>query len=351
MSELPTHNKRYLSLRFTIWFGVILIYTTVFVASFIWFYHYASERVLNLITEDLSQTIQGVVKGMNAVDAFVTLYEDEKTSNPLCDPKSERAGYYPDNPLYWQHVTWLKSMEDVEPQARVYTYVKGEKPGEVIMIGSSGAVKNPQEGFKFCQSYISKTTRIYEGLSERVDVWKPYKDADGEWITTYSPIKQGDRIVGAIGVDIKASYVRDVQGGIIRNGLFAFVILYVLIFVLVYLMTGIVTRPIVKLAEVSQQIGEGNYDQDLDTINSNKNWQDEIDTLINTFKIMIGKVAQREQNLRVRVQQLEIMIDESKREKQVQEIVDSDFFQDLQQKAQAVRNRDKDAKKNMDKDK
>jgi len=156
MSELPTRNKRYLSLRFTIWLGTILIYTVVFVASFIWFYHYTSERVLNMITADLSQTIQGVVKGMNAVDAFVTLYDEEKTNNPLCDPKSERAGYYPDNPLYWQHVNWLKTMEDVEPQARVYTYVKGEKPGEVIMIGSSGAVKDPREGFKFCQRVTSR---------------------------------------------------------------------------------------------------------------------------------------------------------------------------------------------------
>ena len=110
-------------------------------------------------------------------------------------------------------------------------------------------------------------------------------------------------------------------------------------------MSGIVTGPIVKLAGVSQQIGDWNYDQDLDVISSSNRWQDEIDTLINTFKIMIGKVAEREQSLRARVQQLEIMIDESKRDKQVQEIVESDFFRDLQRKAQAVRDRDREAKK------
>ena len=115
-------------------------------------------------------------------------------------------------------------------------------------------------------------------------------------------------------------------------------------------MAGVVTKPIVNLAEVSQQIGDGNYDQDLDTLTGGQKWEDEIDTLVNTFKIMIGKVAKREKNLRERVQQLEIMIDEGKRDKQVQEIVDSDFFRDLQQKAQAVRDRDKEAQKKKKKD-
>jgi hypothetical protein len=42
------------------------------------------------------------------------------------------------------------------------------------------------------------------------------------------------------------------------------------------------------------------------------------------------------------------MIDEGKREKQVQEIVDSDFFRDLQVKAQRVRDRDDQAKMKKD---
>lgn len=345
MTESTPQKKRYLSLRFKIWFVFIIIFTPVFVASYIWFYLYTSERVLNSISENLVDTIEGTVKGMD-INGFVTLYEEERANNPLCQPGPDgQKGYYPENPLYWEHVNWLKAVEDLEPQARLYTYVKGDNPGEIIAIGSSGAVKNPQEGFKFCEGYTSKTTKIYEGLSHRVDVWTPYKDSFGEWITTYMPIEQNGKIVGAIGVDILASYVREVQAGIIRNGVIAFVIAYALIFALVYLMSGIVTGPIVKLAGVSQQIGDGNYNQDLDAITSSGKMEDEIDTLVNTFKIMIGKVAERERNLRDRVQQLEIMIDEGKREQQVKEIVDSDFFRDLQQKAQAVRNRDKNAKK------
>ncbi len=47
----------------------------------------------------------------------------------------------------------------------------------------------------------------------------------------------------------------------------------------------------------------------------------------------------REQNLRVEIQQLRIEIDEAHRQKQVSEIVDTDFFQDLRAKAQNLRNR------------
>lgn len=336
-------KKRYLSLRVKIWFAFILIFTPVFVASYIWFYLYTSEKVLDSISEDLVQTIEGSIKGMD-IGGFARLYEEESANNSLCPPQAgEENGYYPDNPLFWEHVTWLSAIGDIEPQARLYTYIKGEKPGEVISIGSSGALWDPPAGFKFCESYISETTRIYEGLMNRVDVWEPYEDPFGEWITTYMPIHdESGTIVGAIGVDILASYVQDVQSEIVRNGMIAFVISYLLIFGLVFLMSGIVTRPLVALATVSQEIGDGNYDQDLDALGSTGNWEDEIDILSNTFKIMIGKVAEREQKLRKRVHQLEIIVDRTKRDEEVKDIVDSDFFQELQIKVKTMRQRFKD---------
>ena len=49
--------------------------------------------------------------------------------------------------------------------------------------------------------------------------------------------------------------------------------------------------------------------------------------------------AEREKSLRARVQQLEIMVDRSKLDKQVSEIVDSDFFQELQTKVRGMRDR------------
>lgn len=325
----------------------MLIFTPVFVASYVWFYLYTSSKVLGNISENLVDTVDGAIAGMNITD-FVQLYESERANNPICPPESaaEENGYYPfENDLYLTHVRWLDTIGKLNPNARLYTYVKGDAPGEVIGIGSSGALWDEPAGFKFCQSYTSDTTRIYEGLSQRVDVWEPYTDDFGEWITTYMPIiDENGMVIGAIGVDILASYVHEVQGEIVRNGVIAFIVSYLIVFGLVYLMSGIVTKPLITLASVSAQIGEGKYDQDLDKMRGKERWLDELDTLTNTFKIMIQKVAEREKTLRKRVKQLEIIVDNTKRQDEVNQIVESDFFQELQTKVKTMRRRFNDGK-------
>jgi methyl-accepting chemotaxis protein len=345
-SSEPVKKRRYVSLRVKIWIGFILIFTPVFIASYYWFYQYTSERVLKSISDQLVDTVNGSIKGMD-VDSFVKLYQDESANNPACSPSTGNAkGYYPDtNPLYIAHENWLLTIQQIAPHTRIYTYVKGPNAGDIVAIGSTGYFRTPRGGFKFCELYNSKgKTRIADGLSARVDRWTVYNDSFGSWITTYAPIpdKTG-KIVGAIGVDISADYVSQVKQGILVSGAIAFVISYILIFFLVYLMSGIVTKPIVSLAEVAKDIGEGHYDQEWDQVEQARDaFRDEIDTLTSVFQAMVDKVAEREKSLRARVAQLEILIDHSKLESQVQEIVDSDFFQDLKSKVQDMRSRFKD---------
>jgi GAF domain-containing protein len=52
----------------------------------------------------------------------------------------------------------------------------------------------------------------------------------------------------------------------------------------------------------------------------------------------------REQGLRREIQQLRIEIDEAKRQKEVTEIIETDFFQDLQAKARTIRERGRRSK-------
>ena len=60
------------------------------------------------------------------------------------------------------------------------------------------------------------------------------------------------------------------------------------------------------------------------------------------FDVMIDKVYEREKSLRDRVQQLEIIIDSQQRDEELDEIVSTDFFQDLKSKASRLK---KDPKK------
>jgi methyl-accepting chemotaxis protein len=233
-------------------------------------------------------------------------------------------------------------VQNISPNTKLYTYVKGPGQGDIIAIGSTGYFREPRGGFKFCEIYNSGgKTQIADGLNRRVDRWTVYDDATfGKWITTYAPIAdENGQIVGAIGVDIAADYLYEVRRSILLSGAIAFVLSYILIFLLVYWLSGLLSRPIVSLAGVAKDIGEGHYEQEWSRVAKRDTFRDEIDTLTGVFRAMVEKVAEREKSLRARVAQLEIMIDKSKLESQVQEIVDSDFFQDLQSKVRNMRNR------------
>lgn len=346
--EQKQQRGRFFSLRLKIWIGFILIFTPVFVASYYWFYQYTTDRVFKTITDDLEETLAGAIHGMDK-EGFVRLFEEERANNPMCPPEkpgpdtpAEENGYYPeDNPLYLEHENWLLAVQNIEPQTRMYTYIKGIDEGEIIAIGSTGYFRDPRGGFRFCQRYTSTSSNIYDGLSAKVDAWEPYTDSFGTWITSYAPIIDDDGgVVGAIGIDISAAYVDEVRANILRNGTIAFILSYILIFLLVYWLSGFLTRPIIGLADVAKEIGEGDYSHEWKEEGVEGNgFRDEIDTLTGVFKVMVDKVAEREKSLRARVQQLEIMIDKSKLTKQVNEIVESDFFQDLQSKVRGMRNR------------
>lgn len=64
---------------------------------------------------------------------------------------------------------------------------------------------------------------------------------------------------------------------------------------------------------------------------------DELGQLARVFQQMAREVAAREQRLVAELQQLKVEIDLVKRDHQVAEITESDYFSQLQQKAQALR--------------
>lgn len=64
---------------------------------------------------------------------------------------------------------------------------------------------------------------------------------------------------------------------------------------------------------------------------------DELGQLARVFQEMIQEVQLREQQLQSEVQLLRIEVDESKRQQQVQQLTETDFFQELQNKARELR--------------
>jgi signal transduction histidine kinase len=99
------------------------------------------------------------------------------------------------------------------------------------------------------------------------------------------------------------------------------------------------SRPIVAVTGAAARVEAGNFEAlGLDKVAVRK---DELGRLALVFQRMAREVAAREQKLKREVLELRIEIDVVRQQKQVREIVDTDFFRDLQIKARAMRARRK----------
>ncbi|MFQ3584639.1 MAG: DUF3365 domain-containing protein [Cyanobacteriota bacterium] len=108
-----------------------------------------------------------------------------------------------------------------------------------------------------------------------------------------------------------------------------------------------VIKPIQILAQASQLMGAGKIktEEDVDNMEFRRlsnvmKQEDELGQLSRIFQTMINKIIEREQKLRQQIRQLTIEIDQSRKAKEVSEIVESDFFKNLQRKAKSIRQRD-----------
>lgn len=327
-------KKRYfISLRIKILVGFTLVFGLVFASAFYWFYTFATEQAANRIEQDMVDTLMGVASNIDG-DELMELYTTGVT----------RADGYTDDPRYWEHVQFLASACEMEPRANLYTYVRGKEEYQIVYIGSSWAVRNPPEGVKFLEEYTSKGSS-WKGLTQTTLKLQDekgnfgYTDKYGYWISGRTPIyNSAGESVGAVGIDFKADYVLEVQQAILDKVFIAFLITYAILFLLILLVSMTLTRPMQVLTRAAERIGEGDYEQNLEGLTRGVSY-DEINKLAQVFSIMVDKVHQREVTLRRQVEELKIEIDEAKQSKQVSEIVDSDFFQNLQQKARVMRNR------------
>jgi CRP/FNR family cyclic AMP-dependent transcriptional regulator len=96
-------------------------------------------------------------------------------------------------------------------------------------------------------------------------------------------------------------------------------------------------QQVARLTEAASAVESGVYTpESLDEVTRRT---DALGQLARVFQRMIRQVYQREQRLQQEVQQLRIEIDRVKSERQVAEITETDYFRQLQEKAQVLRRR------------
>lgn len=155
------------------------------------------------------------------------------------------------------------------------------------------------------------------------------------YFISFSPVGHLDWVVGT--VIPEANYLGEIN----RNKQ----ILLIVIGPFILLTAGlsilavdrVVARPILKVAHAAADIETEKFEQE--SLSSVAQRTDELGQLARVFQTMARQIYMREQTLKQQVQELRIEINETKRQKQVKEIVESEFFQDLASRAQTLRNR------------
>lgn len=348
MSEqnIATTKKKFqihLSLTLKLVIGLTVICSVAFVWIYTWFMSYSTRTAMQRIKDDLVSTLEGAVKGINGDDFAVMLYDNGYTDMAEMAYADRASGYdIPESdPHYATHQNWLIAVHNIEPRANPYTYVKGYEEAEVLFVGDFLRYSQPENATLFLESYPD-VIDMPKGLIDTFYSDEIYTDDWGSWLSGYSPIKDSNGvIVGGIGIDFKADYVFAAQQEIRERIIPPLILAYLALVAVVSLLSILITRPVSILTKIAEKIGEGDYNQDFSSVVKTKGLRavlpDELDRLSKVFELMVGKVEHREQNLRIQVQKLQIEIDESKRQNQVSEIVDTDFFRDLQSKAEELR--------------
>lgn len=342
--------------------GFTFVFTLLFVGAFYWFYAFSTERAIARILSDLEATVQGAAAGIDAASMQRLFVEGEPTG----DGRS-------DHPAYLEQLRWLQTVQSVEPRAWPYTYVAGSEPNQIFALTDLWTLTDPSKAYGFLEEDVSvgsltagldaltinlprdrrcEATRTpIEGqalagirgdlryatcrLLRRVG----YTDAYGSWVSAYAPIVDASGVkVGAMGLDFELAHVDEVQDAILGSTGQAFLLTYAALLLLVLILSRILTRPIVRLTAVAERVGEGHYEQDFAALRQRR-FRDEIGLLADVFQGMTEKIGVRERMLRREVQALRIEIDESRRTQQVAEIVETDFFRDLQARARVMRQR------------
>lgn len=172
-------------------------------------------------------------------------------------------------------------------------------------------------------------------LSRRRDL-SNHDNALGEtFYVSFSPLHRLDWIVGT--VIPESIYLQEIN----RNKRILAIIVVSFIgaaaALALYLTDRVIAAPILSITNAANEIESGEFAElGLDKVIDRT---DELGQLARVFQNMAREVYSREERLKQQVQQLQIEIDQTKRQKQVQEIVETDFFQNLQAKARLMRRR------------
>ncbi len=345
MADPKTSKRPFIGLQLKIMIPLVLLFAVILVVGYFALDGFIKDMIMNTFQEDIKVVSN---EAGNCLDAQTLL---DLANDAVLDENDE----WPDaaeDPRYQEQVEMcVASIVDANERSLVYTYYIMEPGGEAFVGLDSDSVFNPDNIWPFGQTVSFPGNEEYEryvrGLSEQTfDPDYYIYEEDGErlvMVKGYAPVtdqndelilnEAGQPMVGLV-VEMSASKMLDQLVTIKTNLLFGLVIAFVVLLLIVFLITLGTTSSLRHLTQGSGRVAEGDYT----SLSQGKGlFADETSRLTETFNFMVDKVRGREESLKQQVQELQIIIDNEKKDKQVEEVTGSEFFQDLQSRARQMR--------------
>lgn len=191
--------------------------------------------------------------------------------------------------------------------------------------------------------YIAHPLRVADAAC--LDCHGNPADAPAELLATYGDQHgfgwQEGQLIAAQVIYVPADEVfEDAQQSLLLLGSIFILVSATILALINFGLKPLVIRPVEKVAAVAGLIAEGSLDapacanQDLGGVADRG---DELGQLARVFQNMCREVYAREERLRQEVAQLRIEIDRVRQDRQVAEITESDYFQNLQERAKKIR--------------
>lgn len=151
---------------------------------------------------------------------------------------------------------------------------------------------------------------------------------------------EAGRNLGVVVVGVSLAEAEAAARAVVLRGVLVGLLALVIGIVLAYFGARRLVRPVEILTAAAADLAADEFDPDaLDPVCGRT---DELGELARTFRRMGTEIVERERRLREQVASLTVEIDRARVERDVDEIVETDFFRDLQTRAAEMRRRDRD---------
>lgn len=296
------HLLQGVSLRVKLLIGFSIAFSLVFAGAYYWFYTFATEKAIARLADDLRDSLEGAVKGTD-VEELEQLYKTGQAN----------AQGFSDDPRYLKQLEWFETVHQIEPNVWLYSYIVGPasqnrrvgEPSvapeqlEIVYLVDLWSKYDTAKAARFLESEPigSAAYKVYHS-QQSYESTEIYEDRWGTWLSAAAPLKdEAGNLVAVLGVDIEATYVRQIQSAIRQRIVASFVVTYSVLVVLLYALSGLLTNRLSKLTHVAERIGKGNYNVNLSSL-SHSYFPDELNTLAQVFESMVQGIRLREQLIR-----------------------------------------------------